>query len=263
MKIINKISFLLTIFSVFMIIYIPIIFIIFQSFCDADSLNSQKVITFKWYKYLLFEKHLITALLNSIKISIGTTILSLSFGLITAIGIRKLERKFINIFYLLILFPFIVSDTSTALAQSLIFQLTPIHNSTIAVILSQSISGISFASVAILTGILNIKKTIIISAYDLGASEYQLLRYIIIPKIIPNIIIITIIIFTLCMIDFNYTYFNSGSGETSLSIFIYSSLRFNFKPFLYALATIILFFAIILFKKSEKFVLEVLERNNE
>lgn len=257
MKLINKISSLFIIFSVFIVIYIPVIFIIFESFRDIDSL------TLKWYKDLLFQKYLLTALLNSIKISLGTTILSLIIGLITSIGVSKLDKKFITIFYLIILVPFIVSDISIALAQSLIFKLTVIHNSTLAVILSQSISGISFSSVAILTGILNIKKSILISAYDLGASEYQIFKYIILPKIFPNIIIITIIIFTLCMIDFNYTYFNSGSGETSLSIFIYSSLRFNFKPFLYSLTTIILFFAILLFKISDKFVLKVLEENNE
>lgn len=263
MNLLNKISSFIIIFTIFIIIYTPIIFFIFESFYDKNTLTGQDLLTFKWYIELLSQKHLILSLLNSIKISLGTTILSLVVGLITAIGVSKLQAKFINIFYLLALTPFILSDSSIALSQSLIFKLTPIHNSIIAVILSQSISGISFSSIAILTAILNIKKSIILSSYDLGASEYDLFRYIIIPKIFPNIIIITIIIFTLCMIDFNYTYFNSGSGETSLSIFIYSSLRFNFKPFLYSLATIILFFAILLLKISDKFVLKVLEENNE
>lgn len=263
MKLINKISSFTILFIIFIIIYTPIIFFIFQSFFDTYNSTNKNIITFKWYIELLSQKYLILSLLNSIKISIGTTFLSLTIGLITAIGVSKLTKSYINIFYLIVLTPFIVSDSSIALAQSLIFKLTPINNSIFAIILSQSVSGISFSSMAILTSILNIKKSIIMSAYDLGCSEYQLFRYIIIPKIFPNIIIITIIIFTLCMIDFSYTYFNSGSGETSLSIFIYSSLRFNFKPFLYSLATIILFFAIILLKISDKFVLEALKDNNE
>ena len=69
-------------------------------------------------------------------------------------------------------------------------------------------------------------------------------RRIVLPQLIPNIIIASLVCITLSLDDFTVSYFTSGNGVATLSVKIYSMTKRGISPKINALSTLL--FAIII-----------------
>ena len=84
------------------------------------------------------------------------------------------------------------------------------------------------------------------AAYDLGATQVQMLKEIMLPYLTPAIIAGYFMAFTYSLDDFAVTFFVTGNGFTTLSVEIYSRARQGISLNINALSALVFLFSILL-----------------
>src|SRR3546814_11849360 len=75
------------------------------------------------------------------------------------------------------------------------------------------------------------------AARDLGASEWQTYRDVILPFLRPGIVAGALLAFTLSLDDFVITFFTSGPNTMTFPVLVYSMVRFSVTPAVNAAST--------------------------
>ena len=84
------------------------------------------------------------------------------------------------------------------------------------------------------------------AAYDLGASQLQMLKEIMLPYLTPAIIAGYFMVFIYSLDDFAVTFFVTGNGFSTLSVEIYSRARQGISLEINALSALVFLFSIAL-----------------
>lgn len=87
-----------------------------------------------------------------------------------------------------------------------------------------------FAAMVIRTRLQNFNPEIAEAARDLGATEFQVFRDILIPHMIPGLVAGALLSFTLSLDDFVITFFTSGPDTVTFPVKVYSMVRFSVTP---------------------------------
>ena len=84
------------------------------------------------------------------------------------------------------------------------------------------------------------------AAKDLGASEWQVFRDVLIPHIKPALVAGALLSFTLSLDDFVITYFTSGPDTITFPVKVYSMVRFSVTPEVNAASTLLILLTVAL-----------------
>ncbi len=194
--------------------------------------------TFKWYKSLIHNESIMSALYYTIIVALLSSIIATFIGTISAIGIHKMKGKsrklILNINYLPVLNP----DIVTAVALMSLFVFLNIEFGFITMLLAHIMFNIPYVILSVLPKVKQMPQNIEEAAMDLGATPMYALRKVILPQIKPGIISGFLIAFTMSIDDFIISFFNTGNGVSNLSIEIYGMARRGIKPEINALSTI-------------------------
>lgn len=222
------------------------------SFNDSKSMAHWGGFTFKWYKQLIHNESIMSALYYTILVAIISSIVATIIGTISAIGIHKMRgrnRKLIlNINYLPVLNP----DIVTAVALMSLFAFLNLEFGFLTMLLSHIMFSIPYVILSVLPKMKQLPSNIEEAALDLGATPLYALRKVILPQIKPGIVSGFLIAFTMSIDDFIISFFNTGNGVSNLSIEIYGMARRGIKPEINALSTIMFTVVLILLLISNK-----------
>ena len=208
--------------------------------------------TFKWYKSLLHNESIMSALYYTLLVAILSSVIATIIGTISAIGINKMKTKprklLLNINYLPVLNP----DIVTAVALMSLFAFVNIEFGFTTMLLSHIMFSIPYVILSVLPKVRALPQNIEEAAMDLGATPMYALRKVILPQIKPGIISGFLMAFTMSIDDFIISFFNTGNGVSNLSIEIYGMARRGIKPEINALSTIMFTVVLILLLISNK-----------
>ena len=222
------------------------------SFNDSKSMAHWGGFTFKWYKQLIHNESIMSALYYTLVVAIISSVVATIVGTISAIGIHKMSgrnRKLIlNINYLPVLNP----DIVTAVALMSLFAFVKLEFGFLTMLLSHIMFSIPYVILSVLPKIKQLPSNIEEAALDLGATPIYALRKVILPQIKPGIISGFLMAFTMSIDDFIISFFNTGNGVSNLSIEIYGMARRGIKPEINALSTIMFTVVLILLLISNK-----------
>lgn len=222
------------------------------SFNDSKSMAHWGGFTFKWYKQLIHNESIMSALYYTILVAVMSSIVATIIGTISAIGIHKMRgrnRKLIlNINYLPVLNP----DIVTAVALMSLFAFLNLEFGFLTMLLSHIMFSIPYVILSVLPKMKQLPSNIEEAALDLGATPLYALRKVILPQIKPGIVSGFLIAFTMSIDDFIISFFNTGNGVSNLSIEIYGMARRGIKPEINALSTIMFTVVLILLLISNK-----------
>ena len=214
------------------------------SFNDSKSMAHWGGFTFKWYKSLLHNESIMSALYYTLLVAILSSVIATIIGTISAIGINKMKTKprklLLNMNYLPVLNP----DIVTAVALMSLFAFVNIEFGFTTMLLSHIMFSIPYVILSVLPKVRTLPQNIEEAAMDLGATPMYALRKVILPQIKPGIISGFLMAFTMSIDDFIISFFNTGNGVSNLSIEIYGMARRGIKPEINALSTIM--FAVVL-----------------
>ncbi|MDN6626496.1 MAG: ABC transporter permease [Pisciglobus halotolerans] len=232
---------------VFVILYLPIMYLIFYSFNEGGTMNSFTGFTWEHYLALFADKRLISTVLNTFLVALFSALLATAIGTLGAIGIyftkkRQMRNTLLSFNNVLMVSPDVIIGASFLI----VFTFIGFRLGFLSVLLSHIAFSVPIVVLMVLPKLQEMNASMITAAKDLGANNLQVLSKIILPSITPGILAGYFMAFTYSLDDFAVTFFVTGNGFSTLSVEIYSRARQGVSLEINALSTIMFLFALVL-----------------
>ena len=213
-------------FFVFVLLYVPIFYLIFFSFNEGGTMNNFTGFTLEHYSTVLQDNRLIQIVIQTLILALLSSLISTVIGTLGAIGIYyvknfKTQEWLLNANNILLVSPDVIIGSSFLLLFTIVgFQL-----GFVSVLLAHIAFSIPIVVLMVLPSLEELNPSMLKAAEDLGANWYQTLGHVILPNIIPGILAGFFMAFTYSLDDFAVTFFVTGNGFTTLAVEIYSRAR--------------------------------------
>jgi len=218
-------------------LYLPLFVLIVFSFNSNPFTQEWGYFTTEWYSVLWDSREIWDSFYNSCKIALQATILSVLLSTLFVSFANQYYKKHLQfLFYASLAVPEILVAVSLLGFFSLCF--IPLGPMTILV--GHTLLGLGYAVPIIYTRYQEIDQQLILAAYDLGASQFQIFRTIIIPLLFPSIIAASLLVFVLSLDDFFISFFCCDATTQTLPLYIFSIIRSGSTPVINALSAVLL-----------------------
>lgn len=231
---------------------VPVLIAVMFSFNDGKSRTNWQGFSFRWYwgdpvKSVWHDAALHTALLQTLKLGVLTTLITVPLGVLFAIGIDRWRGRLPAGANMLMLISFVVPEV--LLAVALLFVVTslalPITLGTSAQVVGLVTFQIAYPAVLVRARLATIGRQYEEAAMDLGAGPLGALGRVTLPMLIPAIFASTVLVFADVIDDFVLVrYLSSDAATEPVSVKIYNTARAAPTPALNALATLLLLAAL-------------------
>ncbi len=230
----------INILIVFLFLYVPILAVVVFSFNSGEQISVWEGFTFKWYPKLFENEDVWRACKNSLMVAGLATLIATIIGTAAALAIEKYRFRFRTVLVRALYLPIIIPDIVLAIALLTFYAQLRIPLGLASVIIAHVVFNIAYVTIVVRARLQGYDNTIEEAALDLGATEWQTFWRITLPLIAPGIIGGALLAFTLSIDDFVITFFTAGVGYTTLSVHIYSLLKFGITPVLNVISTMLL-----------------------
>lgn len=232
---------------VFIVLYAPIIYLIFYSFNSGGSMNNFESFTWEHYAAVFSDNRLIMILLNTVIVALLSALIATTIGVFGSIGIvfmrnKSLRRSILSLNNVLIVSPDVVIGASFLI----LFTAIGVKLGFASVLISHIAFSIPIVVLMVLPKLQEMNSTLIDAAADLGATKRDILTRVIIPFIKPGIFAGFFMALTYSLDDFAVTFFVTGNGFSTLSVEIYSMARTGITLTINALSGIVFIVTLLL-----------------
>lgn len=243
---------------VYIFLYTPIAIIALFSFSAGRSASQFEGFSIKWYGRALDNPFVMDALGNSLFVAFVSATLASILGTLAAVGLQSMRgpaRAFFDaLIYIAVMIPGIVIGIATLIALVTVFGvLNPWlaavwPNGSTAPSLSMGMGSLiaahtmfTLALVVIIVRarLAGLEHVLSEASADLYATPFGTFRQITLPLIAPAILAGFLLSFTFSFDDFIIAFFVAGS-ETTLPIYIFSSIRRGITPEVNAIGTMVM-----------------------
>lgn len=226
---------------VFIIMYLPLAYLIFYSFNSGGNMNAFESFTLDHYRAVFNDKRLIDIVLNTLILALLSSVIASIIGTLGAISIyytknKKLKKQILSLNSVLMVLPDIMMGASFLILFSILIK---IPMGFMSVLLSHVAFSIPIVVLMVLPRLYALNEDMIRAAEDLGANDMTILNKIILPNIASGIFAGFFMALTYSLDDFAVTFFVTGSGFSTLSIEIYSRVRTGISLEINALSALI------------------------
>lgn len=229
----------------FIFFYLPIGITMFFSFNSSKSLTKFTGFSLQWYKKLLEDQEILSAVYVSFSIAVIATLVATVLGTITAIGLSK-SRKLLKEWILTINdIPIMNPDIVTAIGLMILFTSVRIERGYITMLLAHIAFCTPYVITSVYPKVRRMDHNLANAAMDLGATPFQALMKVIIPMLKPGIYAGMLLSFTMSLDDFVVSYFVTGNGVSNISIIVYNMTK-RTNPTINALSTILILVVVII-----------------
>jgi len=221
--------------------YLPILFLVVDSFNASRFGGAWRGFSFKWYERLFHEPAIWEAAKNTFFIAVVVTFLSLVLGTVSALALHRFAKSRLQRFhYTLIYTPLVVPEILMGISLLMAFVAAGVRLGMATIILAHVTFCVSYVALVVLGRLQDFDFTIVEAARDLGATGWQAARRVLLPMLAPGLAAAGLIAFTLSVDDFVITFFVAGPGSTTLPIRVYSMIKHGATPIINALSTLLL-----------------------
>lgn len=238
--------------AVFVILYLPIFYLIFYSFNAGETMNQFSGFSLVHFRALFSDSRLLVIVLNTFLLAFLSALIATIIGVLGAIGIYYSKKSWFKNTLLSFNNILLVSPDVIIGASFLIFftmlggLLQSFHLGFTSVLLSHCAFSVPIVILMVLPKLQEMKDSMVDAARDLGANSWQVLKDIILPFLTPGVIAGYFMAFTYSLDDFAVTFFVTGNGFTTLSVEIYSRARQGINLEINALSTLVFLFSLLL-----------------
>ncbi|UOF02491.1 ABC transporter permease [Bdellovibrio reynosensis] len=194
--------------------------------------------TFKYFLEVFQDESLMDALKNSFIVGLGSSLLATILGTLAALGLHRQKNAMTFLVHGLSLLSLIFPEIVFALSLLSWFFVLKMELGLFTVVLAHISFTLAFAMMTVLARLASLDLSFEEAAKDLGASDWQIYRKIILPLLKPAILGGFILSFLLSFDDFLITYFVNGVGQDTLPVKLYSSMKMGITPKLNALSSL-------------------------
>jgi spermidine/putrescine transport system permease protein len=232
---------------------LPVLVAVLFSFNSSRSRTDFQGFSMRWYwgdetRSVWADASLHTALLQTLKLGVVTTLVTIPLGVAFAIGLDRWRGRLPQSANGLMLLSFVIPET--LLAVALLFLVTtivlPFTLGTTAQVIGLVTFQVSYPVVIVRARLATIGRQYEEAAMDLGASPAGALRRVILPMLTPAVLASVVLVFADVIDDFVLVRYLSGTSATEpVTVKIYQSARAAPTPALNAMATLLLLAALL------------------
>ena len=249
---------------VYLFLYIPIGVIVLFSFNAGQSANQFTGFSVQWYGKALSNRFLIEAFQTSLIVAFISAVLATVFGTMAALALQSVKGRarmaFDALIYVTVMVPGIVIGISTLIAlvtafdwlNTMLAAVWPLGTAppTLALgrgslIATHGLFAMSLVIIIVRARISGMDRTLIEASADLGATPFGTFRQVTLPQIFPGILAGFLLAFTFSFDDFIIAFFVAGS-QTTLPIYVFSSIRRGVTPEINAIGAVVLAISLVL-----------------
>jgi spermidine/putrescine transport system permease protein len=222
----------------YVFLYVPVLTLVVMSFNASSQPFKWTGFSTRWYGTLLENEQVLTGLVNTVIVAVGSTILSVVLGTLLAVGVhRHVRNRFLDA---ISLGPAIAPDIIMAIGLLAFYSTVGLTLGLHSVLLSHVVFGSAFVAAVVKARLNHMDPSLEEASEDLGATKLQTFLRITLPGLMPGIVAGALLAFTLSLDEFVIAFFTDGPATPTLPIVIYSMVRFGVTPELNALAAILL-----------------------
>jgi spermidine/putrescine transport system permease protein len=233
-------------------LYAPLLILMIFSFNDSKRNVVWKGFTLKYYEKAFNNESLVEAMVNSLTIAGLATAFSLVLGALAAVMLWRFRFPFKGAVEGTMSLPIIVPEICLGVAFLIFFARIdwptglpwPLNLS--AITIAHITFCFPFVAMVVRSRLESFNREEEEAAKDLGASEWQTFRDILLPHMKPGLIAGALLAFTLSLDDFVITFFTSGPDTITFPVKVYSMVRFSVTPEVNAASTILIILTIVL-----------------
>jgi len=227
----------LVVLGVYLFLYLPIVVLVIFSFNDGDFVAGWKGFSLRWYYEMIDSPEILSALQASLIVAVSSTVLSLVFGTSAVIATKWLRReRFLALFYANVLIP----DIVLGIGLLSLFSLLDLPLGYKSLIVGHTVLGLGFVVPIVGSRFHQIDPILTEASLDLGASQWQTMRRVVFPLLMPGFIAAGLLVFTLSLDDFVISFFCSGTHVETLSVYVFNQIKNMINPRINALSTCML-----------------------
>ncbi len=241
MKILSRIYIAL----ILVFLYAPILVMVIFSFNSAESVWVFESFSLDWYKELIFNGAMLTALEHTLIIAVLSAVISTVVGTAAAVGIVAIRNKITKSVVMSVTnIPMMNADIVTGISLMLLFvfvgNLIGLKESLsfITVLIAHITFNLPYVILSVIPKLKQTDAHLSEAALDLGCTPFKAFFKVVLPSISSGVFSGFIMAFTLSLDDFVISYFTCGHYQT-LPIVIYNMTKKTVTPDAYALSTII------------------------
>jgi spermidine/putrescine transport system permease protein len=233
-------------------LYAPLVVLMIFSFNDSKRNVVWKGFTTKYYEKALNNSSLVEALVNSLTIAFLATIFSLILGALAGVMLWRFRFPFKGVVEGTMTLPIIVPEICMGVAMLIFFakvewpsgMVWPLNLS--AITIAHITFCFPFVALVVRSRMASFNKEEEEAARDLGATEWQVFRDVLLPHMKPSLIAGALLAFTLSLDDFVITFFTSGPDTITFPVKVYSMVRFSVTPEVNAASTLLIILTVVL-----------------
>lgn len=243
--------------AVYLFLYIPIGIIVLFSFSAGRNASSFEGFSTQWYGRAFNNPFVLDALRTSLTVAFVTAALASVFGTMAALALQNVTGRvrvlYDAMIYVAIMIPGIVIGIATLVALVTVFDLV---NPVIArawpgeapprlamgygsLIAAHTLFTMALVIIIVRARIAGMDRALIEASQDLYATPWATFWQVTFPQLLPAILAGFLLSFTFSFDDFIIAFFVAGS-ETTLPIYIFSSIRRGVTPEINAIGTTVL-----------------------
>ena len=197
----------------------------------------------RWYLDFATDPRWITATRNSFIVAAGTVAVSVPLGTAAALGLwLRMRPRLLSVFLL----PMTVPAVIAALALYFAFAAIGIGSSLGGLVLAHSVLAAPFVVVAVLATLRGVDPALLRAAESLGASPALALLRVIVPLAAPGMLAGGVFAFATSFDEVMVALFIAAPGQFTLPRQMFSGLREQITPTVFAAATVVLLVCLVL-----------------
>lgn len=232
--------------TVFAWLYLPIVILVVNSFNASKYGHEWQGFTWQWYAKLWENEALRQAFFNSLLIAGLAATAATALGTLMALAIYRyrfpLKSTASGLLFIVMMSP----DIVLAITFLVIFIALGIQLGFWSLLLAHITFCLPFVVITVYAQLKGFDKYLLESAQDLGASESQIFRLIILPLVLPAIVAGWLLSFTLSLDDVIISSFVTGPSFEILPIRVFSMVKVGVSPEVNVLATVLLMISLVL-----------------
>ena len=239
---------------VYIMLYVPIFTLIAFSFNTDKRGVVWRGFTLDNYIKAWNNSALIEAMTNSLMIAFIATLISTVIGSMVALMLWRFRFPFKGSYEAFMGLPIVIPEICMGVALLLFFNVTGMMTAVIAlpwplnlanIIIAHVAFCFPFVAIVVRSRLVGFNRQLEEASKDLGASEWQTFRKVIMPFMMPGLVAGALLAFTLSLDDFVITFFTSGPETVTFPVKVYSLVRRGVSPEINAASTVLIVITVV------------------
>ena len=205
---------------ILLFLYAPIFVMMLFSFNSGRTRADFTGFSAQWYVEMFQNEEMLGALRNTLIVAVCASVIATVLGTYIAFIIAKMSPVNKSISMKLLNIPMLNAEIITGVSLMFFFVFLSFSLGFTTLLIAHVIFDVPYVVLSILPRLRQLNKSVYEAALDLGATPAFAFRRVILPDVLPGILSGALLAFTMSFDDFIISYYTSGPGFVTLSVYI-------------------------------------------